>query len=386
MHMRRDFYEPDHEAFRDSVRTFIEREVVPNQARWEQERNVDRHTWQVAGKQGLIGLLVPPELGGVGEADFRYRCVLMEEFARIGSASLSAGFALQDDIAIPYVLDFGTPEQRARWLPAMAAGESIGAIGMTEPSAGSDLRHIRTTAVRDGGSWVINGSKTFITNGINADIVILACRTAPGHGSNGLSLIVVESGTKGFTRGRKLDKLGLHAQDTGELFFDDVRVPAENLLGDEGAGFVRLMDQLPRERMSVAVQGLAAARAAIDWTVEYTTGRSAFGKPIGSFQNTQFELATAVTEVDVLEAYIDKAVLALNDGSLTAVDAAKAKLWASEVQNRVIDRCLQLFGGYGYMMEYPICRAFADARVSTIYAGTSEIMKMIIGRDLTGIR
>jgi alkylation response protein AidB-like acyl-CoA dehydrogenase len=384
--MRRNFYEADHEAYREIARTFVEREVVPNQARWEQERSIDRHAWKVAGAQGLIGMLVPPEFGGPGVADYRYRCVVMEELARVGAASLSAGFALQDDIAIPYLVDFGTDDQRARWLPAMVAGESIGAIGMTEPAAGSDLQGIRTTAVREGDSWVINGSKTFITNGINAGIVIVVCRTDPEAGSKGLSLIVVESGTEGFTRGRKLDKLGLHAQDTAELFFDNVRVPAANLLGTEGGGFRRLMEQLPRERMSVAVQSLTAARAAIDWTVEYTRGRAAFGKPVASFQNTQFELASAVTEVDVLEAYLDKAVLALNDGELTAVDAAKAKLWASEVQNRVIDRCLQLFGGYGYMMEYPICRAFADARVATIYAGTSEVMKLIIGRDLTGVR
>jgi alkylation response protein AidB-like acyl-CoA dehydrogenase len=384
--MRRNFYEPDHEAYREIVRSYVEREVVPNQARWEQERTIGRPTWKVAGRQGLIGLLVPPEFGGQGVADYRYRCVVMEELARVGAASLSAGFAMQDDIVIPYLARFGTDDQRARWLPGLAAGESIAGIAMTEPAAGSDLQGIRTTAVRDGGSWVINGSKTFITNGMNADLVIVVCRTGPERGSKRLSLIVVESGTEGFARGRKLDKLGLHAQDTAELFFNDVRVPAGNLLGTEGAGFRHLMAELPQERISVAVQGLAAARAAIDWTVEYTRERTAFGQPVASFQNTQFELAAAVTEVDVLEAYIDKVVRAFNDGELTAVDAAKAKLWASEVQNRVIDRCLQLFGGYGYMMEYPICRAFADARVATIYAGTSEVMKLIIGRDLTGAR
>jgi alkylation response protein AidB-like acyl-CoA dehydrogenase len=384
--MRRNFYEADHETYREIARTFVEREVAPHQERWEREHDTGRQVWKAAGAHGLIGLLVPEEFGGQGIADYRYRSVLMEELARVGAASLGAGFALQDDIAIPYIADFGTDEQRARWLPAMAAGESIGAIGMTEPAAGSDLQGIRTSAVRDSGSWVINGSKIFITNGINADLVIVACRTSPDRGAKGLSLIVVESGTEGFTRGRRLEKLGLHAQDTAELFFENVRVPEGNLLGVEGGGFGLLMQQLPLERISVAVQGLTAARAAIEWTVEYTKGRTAFGKPVASFQNAQFELATAVTEVDVLEAYVDKAVLALNDGELTAVDAAKAKLWASEVQNRVIDRCLQLFGGYGYMMEYPICRAFADARVSTIYAGTSEVMKLIIGRDLTGVR
>ena len=365
--MHRDFFEPDHEAYREIARTFVEREVVPSQERWEREHDTGRQVWKAAGAQGLLGLLVPEKFGGPGVTDYRYRSVLMEELARVGAASLSAGFALQDDIAIPYIADFGTDEQRARWLPAMVAGESIGAIGITEPGAGSDLQGIRTTAVRDGGSWVINGSKIFITNGINADLVIVACRTGPR----------VERAQPDRRRDRHrgvhprppLEKLGLHAQDTAELFFDDVRVPAGNLLGTEGDGFGHLMRQLPRERVSVAVQGLTAVRAAIEWTVAYTKERTAFGQPVASFQNAQFELATAVTEVHVLEAYVDKAVVALNDGELSPVDAAKAKLWASEVQNRVIDRCLQLFGGYGYMMEYPICRAFADARVSTIYRG-----------------
>ena len=268
----------------------------------------------------------------------------------------------------------------------MAAGEWIGAIAMTEPGAGSDLQGVRTTAVRDGDTWVLNGAKTFITNGISADIVIVVARTNPDAGSRGFSLLVVERDMPGFTRGRKLDKIGMHAQDTAELFFDDVRVPVSNLLGNEGRGFVHLMERLPRERMSIAISALASLRAALTWTVEYTTQRKAFGQPIAAFQNTGFELATAVTEVDVLEAYLDKAVLALNAGTLTAVDAAKAKLWATEVQRRVLDRCLQLFGGYGYMAEYPIARAYADARVQTIYGGTSEIMKTIIARDVTRLR
>ncbi|HWG26716.1 acyl-CoA dehydrogenase family protein [Actinospica sp.] len=384
--MRRDQYDDDHESFRQIVREFVEREVLPHQERWEREHDIDRATWLAAGKQGLLGLMVPPEYGGPGVEDYRFRCVIMEELGRVGAGSLTAGFSLQDDVAIPYLLDLGTDGQRQRWLPGMVSGQLIGAVAMTEPGAGSDLQGIRTTAVRDGREWVINGSKTFITNGGHADLVIVVCRTDPEAGSRGFSLFVVESGTDGFERGRRLEKLGLHAQDTAELYFDGVRVPAENLLGTEGAAFLHLMERLPRERLNIAMQGYAAARAAIDWTVQYTTGRTAFGKPIASYQNTQFELAAAVTEVDVLEAYVDKAVLALNDGSLTAVDAAKAKLWASEVQNRVIDRCLQLFGGYGYMYEYPICRAFADARVQTIYGGTSEVMKLIIGRDLTGIR
>jgi long-chain-acyl-CoA dehydrogenase len=384
--MRRDLFEEDHHAYRDAMKTFVEREVVPNVMRWEEEKGIGRETWLAAGRQGFQGLMVPEELGGPGISDFRYRFVVQEELARVCAGSLAAGFGLQDDIAIPYILEIGTEEQHKRWLPKMATGEWIGAIGMTEPGAGSDLQGIRTSAVRDGDEWVINGSKTFITNGINAGVVIVVCRTDPDAGSKGYSLIVVEDGTPGFTRGRKLAKLGLHAQDTGELFFDNCRVPHENLLGKLGGGFYQLMNMLPRERMSIAIAGVAAARAAIDWTVEYTKSRTAFGTTVASFQNTQFQLATLVTEVDVLEAYVDKAVLALNDGSLTAVEAAKAKLWGSEVQNRVIDRCLQLFGGYGYMLEYPITRAFADARISPIYGGTSEIMKLIIGRDLLGTR
>ena len=384
--MRRNFYEPDHEAFREVVQAFIKREVEPNNEKWEEQRSVDRQAWLAAGQQSLIGLGIPEEYDGGGTTDFRFRCVVMEEFARAGATSISSGFGLQDDIAIPYITDLGTDEQKSRWLPKMASGECIGAIAMTEPGAGSDLQGIRTTAVRDGDEWVVNGAKTFITNGINSDLVIAVARTDPNAGSRGISLLVVERGMPGFSRGRKLDKIGLHGQDTAELFFDDVRVPAGNLLGREGGGFVHLMERLPRERMSIAVMGLASARAALEWTVEYTANRTAFGQPIAAFQNTQFELASMVTEVDVLEAYVDKAVLALNAGELTVVDAAKAKLWATDVQNRVLDRCLQLFGGYGYMSEYPIARAFTDARVQKIYGGTSEIMKTIIARDITGLR
>jgi long-chain-acyl-CoA dehydrogenase len=384
--MRRDLYEPDHEAFREVVQAYVAREVTPNQARWEAERNVDRQAWLAAGKQAIIGLPIPEEFGGAGTDDFRYRCVVMEELAKAGATSLSLGFGLQDDIALPYLIDLGTEEQKARWLPPMASGEHIAAIAMTEPGAGSDLQGIRATAVRDGDAWVLNGAKTFITNGINSDLVIVAARTGQDAGARGISLLVVERGMPGFSRGRKLDKIGLHAQDTAELFFDDVRVPAANLLGREGGGFVHLMERLPRERMSIAILALTSARAGLGWTVDYTTQRTAFGQPLAAFQNTAFELATAVTEVDVLEAYLDKAVLALNAGQLTAVDAAKAKLWATEVQNRVLDRCLQLFGGYGYMAEYPIARAYTDARVQTIYGGTSEIMKTIIAREVTGLR
>ena len=384
--MRRQLYDADHEAFRDTARAFVDREVAPHLARWDDQHLIDRHTWLSAGKQGLIGLAVPEQYGGGGTHDYRYRCVVMEELARVGAASLSSGFSLQDDITIPYVVDLGTDEQKARWLPRMATGEIIGAIAMTEPAAGSDLQGIKTTAVRKGDDWVLNGQKTFITNGIASDLVIVVARTDPSARSRGISLLVVERDMPGFTRGTPLRKAGLHAQDTAELFFEDVRVPAANVLGTLGGGFGHLMERLPLERLSITVKALAAARAALDWTVSYTKERHAFGKPLAGFQNTQFELADLVTEIDVLQAYVDAAVLALNDGELSAVDAAKGKLAATETQQRVVDRCLQLFGGYGYMMEYPIARAYVDARVQTIYGGTSEIMRTIIARDLTGLR
>jgi long-chain-acyl-CoA dehydrogenase len=306
----------------------------------------------------------------------------MEELARAGAASLASSFSLQDNIIIPYVKDLGTEEQKQRWLTGMASGQLIGAIAMTEPGAGSDLQGLRTTAVRDGGEWVVNGQKTFITSGINADFVIVVARTEPGAGARGFSLIVVETGTPGFTRGRKLDKIGLHAQDTAELFFADVRVPAANVLGTEGRGFMHLMERLPLERLAIATAGLASAQAVFTETTRYCFERKAFGRPIGDLQNTRFQLAEMSTELDVTRAYHDAAVLALNAGRLSAVDAAKAKWWATELQKRVIDRCLQLHGGYGYMLEYPVARAFIDSRIQTIYGGTTEIMKEIIGRDL----
>jgi long-chain-acyl-CoA dehydrogenase len=293
---------------------------------------------------------------------------------------------LQDDITIPYMLGLADDEQKGRWLPGLASGEIIGAIAMTEPGAGSDLQGIRTTAVKDGDDWLLTGAKTFITNGIHADLVIVVARTDPAAGSRGISLLVVERDMPGFTRGRKLQKVGLAAQDTAELFFDQVRVPAANMLGAEGTGFVSLMINLPKERINIAYQAWAATRQALEWTLAYVKERTAFGKPLAAFQNTQFELADMATELDVIEAYLDKSVLALNDGELTAVDAAKGKLWATEAQRRIVDRCVQLFGGYGYMMEYPIARAYVDARIQTIYGGTSEIMRTIIGRDLTGLR
>ncbi|WP_432041871.1 acyl-CoA dehydrogenase family protein [Streptomyces cadmiisoli] len=380
--MQRTLYDQDHEDFRAIVREFITREVAPQQQHWEQRHLIDRAVWTAAGKQGLLGLAAPEEYGGAGQHDFRYRAVMMEEFARVGAASLQSGFAVQDDIVLPYLLDLGTEEQKRRWVPGMCTGETVGAIAMTEPGAGSDLQGIRTTAVRDGDDWIIDGTKTFITNGIHADLVIVAARTDPAAGAKGISLFVVERDAPGFTRGRKLEKVGLHAQDTAELFFDAVRVPAGNLLGSEGEGFVHLMERLPRERMSIAVFAQCVAEAALDWTLDYAADRQAFGQAIGDFQHSRFLLAELVTHTEVTRAYIDKAITELIAGTLTAVDAAKAKWWATELQTRVTDRCLQLHGGYGYMLEYPIARAFIDARIQTIYGGTTEIMKEIIGRDL----
>ncbi|WP_137726142.1 acyl-CoA dehydrogenase family protein [Prescottella subtropica] len=380
--MQRNFFEPDHEAYRETVREFLAREIEPHYDRWEEDRIVDRSAWLAAGKAGILGLAVPEEFGGSSVTDYRFRCVVVEEVARTATTSFGSGINTQDDIVTPYIAHLGTDDQKQRWLPGMAAGELIGAIAMTEPGAGSDLQGLKTTAVRDGDHWVINGQKTFITNGIHSDLVIIVCRTDPNAGSKGFSLIVVERDTPGFSRGRKLHKVGLAAQDTAELVFDNVRVPAANLLGTEGHGFTHLMNNLPLERLSIGLSAVASARAAYEWTKNYVFERKAFGKPIGDLQNTRFALAEIVTEIEVTQAYIDQCVLALNAGNLTAVDAAKAKWWATEMQKRVIDRCVQLHGGYGYMMEYPIGRAYVDTRIQTIYGGTTEIMKEIIGRDI----
>lgn len=376
--MRSHLFTEDHELFRATVREFITREVAPHLEEWERAGHIDPDLWRTAGELGLLGLGVPEEYGGGGSDDYRFRCVLMEELARVGAAAVNVVFGGFDDLVGPYLVDLGTPQQKLQWLPGLCAGELGAAIAMTEPGAGSDLRGIRTTAVREADHWVLNGSKTFITGGARADVVVTVARTAERE----FSLFLVDGKAPGFTRGRALDKLGQRAEDVSELFFEDVHVPAENLLGTEGAGFGHLMERLPKERMSIAYYGLAAAEAALDWTVAYTKERRAFGKPIAQFQHTTFALAELATEIDVTRAYLDRAVLALNEGELTAVDAAKAKWWATELQNRVVTRCLQLHGGYGYMREYPIARAFVDARVTTIYGGTTEIMKSIVGREL----
>jgi alkylation response protein AidB-like acyl-CoA dehydrogenase len=380
--MKRTLFDPEHDQFRASVRQFLTKEVEPRNEEFERAGIVDRDVFLRAGEAGFLGFAVPEEHGGGGVRDFRYNAVLGEEAQAAGLASVGLGLTLHTDICQPYFLDLTTDEQKARWLPGIATGELITAVAMTEPGTGSDLAGIAATAVRDGDHYVVNGSKTFITNGINADLVITAVKTDPSQRHTGMSLLVVEEGMPGFERGRNLEKLGLHGQDTAELFFTDVRVPVANLLGTEGQGFRHLSEKLAQERLSIAVAGIAAARAALDWTVAYVRERTAFGKPVGSFQNSKFRLAELATDVEVGQAFVDRCIVALNDGELSAEEAAMAKMWCTELQGRAVDLGVQLHGGYGYMLEYPIARAFADARITRIYGGTSEIMKEIIGRSL----
>jgi alkylation response protein AidB-like acyl-CoA dehydrogenase len=380
--VKRRLLDDEHEEFRRSFRRFLDDVVVPRSGEWEKAGLVDREVFVEAGKHGFVGMSVPEKFGGGGVADFRFNVVIAEEIQSAGLAGSGLGLTLHNDICLPYFLTLTTDEQKARWLPAIASGEAITAIAMTEPGTGSDLASMSTTAIRDGDAYVVNGAKTFITNGINADLVILAAKTDPSRRHHGMSLLVVERGTPGFERGRNLDKVGLHAQDTAELFFDDARVPVSNRLGGEGDGFRYLVTNLPQERLSIAVSGLAAARAALDWTLAYVKERMAFGQPVGSFQNTRFRLAELATEVAVTEAYVDRCILALNAGDLTAEEAAMAKWWSTELQGRAVDTGVQLHGGYGFMSEYPISRAYVDARVTRIYGGTTEIMKEIIGRGL----
>jgi alkylation response protein AidB-like acyl-CoA dehydrogenase len=378
--MQRTLYEAEHEAFRAAARAFLAKQVVPFHAQWEQDGVVDRAVWLEAGKQGLLGMDVDEAYGGGGTKDFRYNCVLGEEVIAVGASGL--GFTLHNDVMGPYVNELTTDEQKARWLPGFVSGELITAIAMSEPGAGSDLQGLRTTAVRDGDDWVLNGSKTFITNGINADLVLVVARTDPGAGARGFSLLMVERGMPGFARGRNLDKVGMKAQDTAELFFDGVRVPAANLVGREGGGFVHLMEKLPQERLSIAVGAVASARRIFDLTLAYCKDRTAFGTPIGSFQHNRFVLAEMATELELAETYVEKAVREHNAGRFDVQDAAMAKWWCTEMQKNVIDRCVQLHGGYGYMLEQPVAKAFVDSRVQTIYGGTTEVMKEIIGRSL----
>jgi len=379
--MRRSLYEAEHEDFRETVRAWAGKEVVPFHDQWERDGIVPREVWTSAGAHGLLGMDLDERHGGGGVRDFRFQAVLDEEVMRIGATGL--GFGLHNDVVAPYLRDLATEEQARRWLPGFCSGALVSAIAMTEPGAGSDLQGITTTARRDGDGWVLTGAKTFITNGINADLVIVVARTDPdAPGSRGLSLLVVERGMAGFSRGRNLAKVGLKAQDTAELFFDGVRVPAENLLGTENRGFAHLMDNLPQERLSIAVGAVAAAEAVLAQTVEYVTGRTAFGRPVGSFQHSRFVLAELRTEVTIAGTFVDECVRQLGAGDLTPVDAAMAKYWTTELQNKVADRCLQLHGGYGYMDEYPVSKAWRDARIQPIYGGTNEIMREIVGRSL----
>jgi alkylation response protein AidB-like acyl-CoA dehydrogenase len=378
--MRRTVFDPEHEQFREVVREFLAREVAPHAQAWEAAGIVDREVYRAAGKHGVIGFNVPDEFGGGGVSDFRFNAVVAEELAVAGPGT--PAFTLHNDIVAPYLVSLATPEQQQRWLPGFASGDLIGAIAMSEPGAGSDLAGVRTHAERDGSDWVLSGSKTFISSGINADLVIVVTRTDPTAGHRGFSLLVVERDMPGFTRGRNLEKIGQKSQDTAELFFDQVRVPAANVLGQPGRGFYHLMHNLPAERLSIAVSAVAGARAIFTETVAYAKNRTAFGQPIGAFQHNRFVLAELDTELDIAQVYVDRCLEAVVAGELTAVEAAKAKWWTTELQKRVVDACVQLHGGYGYMLEYPVARAYLDARVQTIYGGTTEIMKEIIGRDL----
>ncbi|NYD58935.1 alkylation response protein AidB-like acyl-CoA dehydrogenase [Nocardioides marinisabuli] len=380
--MKRDLYEQEHEDFRASAAGFVRTAVAPHWEQWEEDGIIDRAAWTAAGRLGLLGVAVPEELGGGGVADFRYRTVLIEELCAIGANSFNASLSVQDDLVMPYLVDLGTDEQRTTWLPQLCRGEAIGALALTEPGAGSDLRGIRTTARRSGSGWRLDGAKTFITNGYLADVVVVLARVEPAVDAGAYALFVVPADRPGFGRGRKLDKLGLRANDTAELVFDDVALRDEDLLGIEGRGLAHVMERLPRERMSIAATSAAASAAALDWTRRYCFERSAFGRPIGDFQATRFTLAEIETDVDAATSLLDRAIGLLDAGELTAVDAAKVKYWISDLHQRVVDRCLQLHGGYGYMREYPIARSYADARIQPIYGGTNEIMKDIIGRDI----
>jgi alkylation response protein AidB-like acyl-CoA dehydrogenase len=378
--MQRDLFQEEHLLFRETVREFMAREVTPHHEQWEKDGIVPREVWKKAGEIGMFGFSVPEEYGGAGITDFRYNTVIVEEIMRHGATGL--GFGLHNDIMAPYMVDLTNDEQKQRWLPGFASGELITAIGMTEPGAGSDLQGIRTTAVREGDHYIVNGQKTFITNGVNSDLVVVVAKTDPTSGARGTTLVVVERGMDGFSRGRNLEKIGMHAQDTAELFFENVHVPVANRLGEEeGQGFFQLMNNLPQERLSIAVAAVAAAESVLEQTIEYCKSRQAFGRNIGKFQNTRFVVAELSTEVEIARHYVDKCIRALNAKELTVVDAAKAKWWTTELQQKVIDRCLQLHGGYGYMTEYPVAKAWMDSRVQSIYGGTTEIMKEIIGRS-----
>ena len=379
--MRRYIYDDDHETFRASCREFLDRHARPYVDEHLDSRAIPREFWLEAGKQGFLGLEIPEEYGGAGANDYRFNAVWAEELSKV-NAALSSCVGIHADIVAPYLVDLCTDEQKQRWLPGFCSGETLAAIAMTEPSGGSDLAALKTTAVRDGDEWVINGSKTFITNGYSADLVVVAARTSPEKKAKGITLFAIEKGMSGFGRGRKLDKVGQTESDTAELFFDDVRVGDEQVIGEVDRGFIYMMERLPQERLGAAVSNIAHAAQILAETVEYATDRKAFGQSIGAFQHNKFLLAELVTKVEVAQAYIDQCVDAHRRGELTAIDAAKAKWWSADIQNDVLDNCVQLHGGYGFMNEYRVARAWRDARVTKIWAGSNEIMKELIGRDL----
>jgi acyl-CoA dehydrogenase len=386
--MQRDVYDEDHEAFREVVKEFVKRYATPEKAKqWDADGEVDRDTMRAAAEHGIVGLSVPEEFGGAGMlTDFRFRCVVIEELLRPGhAAALAGGVGIQDDLAVPYLVHFGTDEQKQKWLPKMATCEVLGALAMTEPGAGSDLRSARTTAKKVDGGYIVNGSKIFISSGKTADLVVTFVKTGEGNRSDAFSLLLIEDGMEGFVHDKKLAKMGSHGHDTAELSFTDVFVPDANLVGGvPGQGFVQLMKNLPLERLSIGVVAAAVSEAALEWTLDYTTSREAFGQPVASFQNTRFRLADIATTVDVMWAYVDRAMQLYGKGELTADEGAKVKYWCTDREWEVLDQAVQLHGGYGYMMEYPITRAFVDARVHRIYGGTNEVMREIVARSLTG--
>ncbi|MCR2816317.1 acyl-CoA dehydrogenase family protein [Microbacterium jiangjiandongii] len=387
--MERDIYDEDHEAFREVVREFVKRYATnEKREKWDADGEIDRETMLAAGESGLIGLSVPEEFGGAGMLqDYRFRTIVNEEVIGAGAGSLAGAFGIQDDLAVPYIVHMGTQAQKEKWLPRMATGEVLGALAMTEPGAGSDLRGIKTTAKKVDGGYIVNGAKTFISSGKTADIVVTFVKTGEGTRPDAFSLLIIENGMAGFDHGKKLNKMGSHGHDTAELSFSDVFVPEENLIsGTEGQGFVQLMMNLPLERLSIGIAAASASQAALAWTVEYTKSREAFGERIIDFQNTRFKLADVATTVDVMWAYLDKALMAYKEGKLTGEEAAKVKFWTTDREWEILDTCVQLHGGYGYITEYPIARAFLDARVHRIYGGTNEIMRDIVSRKIAGKR
>ena len=378
--MQKHHLSEEHLMFQEAVKAFVQKEVVPNEERWAKEGKADRELWLKAGQQGMLCMDFPEEYGGLGLTDFRYNAIVGEELAYVGASA--PGFILHNDVVAPYCIEYFTEEQKKRWMPKMVSGEIITAIAMTEPGTGSDLANIKTTAIKQGDKYILNGVKTFITNGILSNFVIVVAKTDPSQTHGGISLLVVEEGMKGFSRGKNLEKIGMKGQDTAELFFEDVEVPVENLLGDEGKGFFYLMNNLPQERISIASLGIAAAEAALKITLKYCKERKAFGRPIGKFQNTRFKLAEMKTEITIARTFVDQCILELNQKKLSVEKAAMAKYWVTDLQCKVMDECLQLHGGYGYMAEYPIAKGYVDSRVQRIYGGTNEIMKEIIGKAM----